>query len=584
MSLPTTESTPGLALRRLRSGVRSFLDEPQPERVGWPQVFGSVLLFLLVMQGLTGFLLALYYAPSTDSAYESVRYIQERAVFGGLIRGMHRWSANLLIVTLAIHITQVFLWGAYKRPRQLTWVSGCLLLLAVLGFGFTGYLLPWDLKAYFGTEVGTRIAGSAPGLGPYVLTWLRGGPQLGPLTLPRFYAIHVLLLPALLVLGVAWHLWQVRTFGVTPPWARVGEEGNVPTARPFFPYQAAHDNTAILLAFLLLLVLAILQSRGAFGPPLEAKADPTNSSYVPRPDWYFLGLQQLLRIFPRGFGQVLATTVVPTLALVLLVAVPFLDRNPERSPRRRPVAMTIGALSAITVVALTLAGAHAVRIEEQAHAQRNAVGKDQAASVASPTGRPPRNQKELAAAGERLFEQLKCASCHPVTGPPRDGVPTLAWEGSRARRSWLSIYLKTPTRIRWETNLDRQGQRPERRMPDFDLTGPEVDQLTAFLMARQDNDLIPHQPDLSTPVESAAVDRGKELVHKTYRCVICHRIGEEGNPFGPDLTHVGSRRQPDFLYAIIHNPYRLDPHTAMKNLHLAPDEVRDAVRYLISLK
>jgi menaquinol-cytochrome c reductase cytochrome b subunit len=191
----------------------------------------------LYHSGLTGFLLAVSYSPSTDSAYESVRYIQERAVFGGLVRGMHRWGANLLIIVLMIHIAQVFIWGAYKRPRRWTWVSGCLLLLIVLGLGFTGYLLPWDLKAYFGTEVGTRIAGSAPGLGPYLLTWLRGGPQLGPLTLPRFYAIHVLLLPALLVMGIAWHLWQVRTFGITPPWARVGAEREVPTAGPFFPFR-----------------------------------------------------------------------------------------------------------------------------------------------------------------------------------------------------------------------------------------------------------------------------------------------------------------------------------------------------------
>ena len=290
---------------------------------------------------------------------------------------MHRWGANLLIVVLAIHIAQVFIWGAYKRPRQWTWVSGCLLLLIVIGSGFTGYLLPWDLKAYFGTEVGTRIAGSAPGLGPYLLALLRGGPQLGPLTLPRFYAIHVLLLPALLAIGIIWHLWQVRTFGITAPWARVGEEWDVPRDGPFFPYQAARDNAAIAVAFFLLLGLAALESRGVFGPPLEAKADPTNSSYVPRPDWYFLGLQQLLRIFPRGFGQVLATTVIPATAMVLLLMVPFLDRNPERLPRRRPVAMAIGALSALAVVSLTLAGHLAVRREERALARRMAVSNAQ---------------------------------------------------------------------------------------------------------------------------------------------------------------------------------------------------------------
>lgn len=584
MASPTTEPTPDSLFKQIRSAVRGFCDEPQPVKVGWPQVFGGVLLFLMAVQGLTGFLLALYYSPSTASAYESVRYIQERAVLGGIIRGMHRWGANLLIVGLAAHITQVFIWGAYKRPRQWTWVCGCLLMLVILGFGFTGYLLPWDLKSYFGTQVGTRIAGSAPGLGPYLLTWLRGGPELGPLTLPRFYAIHVLLLPALFIVGIVWHLWQVRNYGITPPWSRVGEERTVPTARPFFPYQAVRDNAAMLAAFVLLLVLAVLQSRGVFGAPLEGKADPTNSNFVPRPDWYFLGLQHLLRIFPRGFGQVLATSVIPGIAVILFILVPFLDRNPERLPRRRPLAMAIGALAAVTVVSLTVAGEFAVRREERALAQRKAAGKAPAVPAVQPAESPPQNEAQLVAAGERLFGELKCASCHPMTGPPRDGVPTLAWEGDRARRTWLSVYLKKPTRIRWETHLAKQGQRPERRMPDFDLTDSEVEQLTAFLMTKRDPKLIPQQPDLGAPAESAAVEQGEKLVHKTYRCIICHRVGSEGTAFGPDLTHVGSRRQPDFLYAIIHNPYRLDPHTAMKNLHLAPEEVRDAVRYLTTLR
>ena len=155
---------------------------------------------------------------------------------------MHRWGANLLVVVLAIHIAQVFIWGAYKRPRQWTWVSGCLLLLIVLGFGFTGYLLPWDLKAYFGTEVGTRIAGSAPGLGPYLLTLLRGGPQLGPLTLPRFYAIHVLLLARSARYRDRLASLASSELRHHPALGRVGEERDVPTAGPFFPYQAARDN------------------------------------------------------------------------------------------------------------------------------------------------------------------------------------------------------------------------------------------------------------------------------------------------------------------------------------------------------
>lgn len=588
MAQPAAEPSSKTPLKQFVYLVREFLDESQPPHVGWTHVFGSVLLFLLGIQVLTGFLLALYYSPSTATAYESVKYIQERAIFGGLIRGMHRWSANLLIVTLGIHISRVFIWGAYKAPRRWTWVSGCLLLLIVLGFGFTGYLLPWDLKSYFGTEVGTHIAGSAPGVGPMLLTWLRGGGQLGQLTLPRFYAIHVLLLPALLLVGVAWHLWQIRGHGITPPWARVGEERGIPRVEPFFPFQAARDNAAMLAAFALLVVLALMESRGYFGPPLGEKADPSNADYVPRPDWYFLGLQHLLRLFPAGFGQVLATTVIPGLAVVLFVAVPFLDRNPERLPRRRPVAMALGAAVASTVVSLTLAGNHAVRREEKTLAQRLAAAKAKTKAKTetrtAPAESAPRNQAELVAAGGTLLEQLNCARCHSLDGPPEGGVPTLAWEGSRVNETWLRVYLKNPTRIHWDTDLKRQGKRPKLRMPDFELSDDEVNQLAAFLASKQDDKLIPHQPELEGSADPAAIERGEKLVHETYRCTVCHRIGEDGSPFGPDLTHIGLRGRPDFLHAIVHNPQSLDRRTKMKNLRLKPDELVDAVSYLMSLK
>lgn len=582
------ESTPRTPLKQFVALIKVFLDEPMPPRVGWTHVFGGVLLFLIGIQALTGFLLALYYSPSTATAYESVKYIQERAVFGGLIRGMHRWSANLIIITLGVHIARVFIWGAYKPPRRWTWVSGALLLLLMLGFGFTGYLLPWELKSYFGTEVGAHIAGAAPGVGPYVLAWLRGGSQLGQLTLPRFYAIHVLLLPALLLAGLTWHLWQVRGHGITPPWVRVGEERGIPRVEKFFPFQAARDNAAMLAAFALLIVLAFMESRGYFGPPLGGKADPSNADYVPRPDWYFLGLQHLLRLFPAGFGQVLATSIIPGLAVLLFIAVPFIDRNPERSPRQRPVAMALGALVALTVVSLTLAGGHAVRLEERALAKRLAAAKAQekakTEAQAAPQQAAPRNRAELIAGGEALVEQLKCGLCHALDGPPRGGVPTLAWEGSRVNEAWLRVYLKNPTRIHWETNLQRQGKRPTLRMPDFELSDDEVNQIAAFLASKTDAELIPHQPELEGSADPAAIDRGEKLVHDTYRCAVCHRIGEDGSPFGPDLTHIGLRAKPDFLHAIIHNPQRLDRRTAMKNLHLKPDELIDAVRYLMSLK
>ncbi|MBI4300731.1 MAG: cytochrome b N-terminal domain-containing protein, partial [Chloroflexi bacterium] len=178
-----------------KSIASAFLDRHIPKGVGWLYTLGSASLFIFMMQAVTGIFLSMNYAPSPDHAYDSIQYINNSVTFGWFVRRLHQWGASGMVVIVAAHMLRVFFMGAYKYPRELTWVVGVLIFLIVMGFGFTGYLLPWDQKAYWATAVGTNVAGSLPYVGTFVLKVLRGGSDLGAVTLTRFYAIHMLILP-----------------------------------------------------------------------------------------------------------------------------------------------------------------------------------------------------------------------------------------------------------------------------------------------------------------------------------------------------------------------------------------------------
>jgi ubiquinol-cytochrome c reductase cytochrome b subunit len=183
--------------------------------VNWWYTLGSATLFVAVMQGITGILLTLYYVPTPDHAYDSVVYISTQLPGGWFIRGLHHWGASALVVLVVLHLLRVFFYGAYKYPREATWLTGVFLFLVVIGFGFTGYLLPWDQKAYWATTVGTRIAGVVPGLGSWILRVARGGADLSALTLARFFGVHIWVLPATLATLILVHLYLVIRIGIS---------------------------------------------------------------------------------------------------------------------------------------------------------------------------------------------------------------------------------------------------------------------------------------------------------------------------------------------------------------------------------
>jgi len=201
-----------------RLGLRAIysvtLDRKVP-KVNWWFTLGSASLFLFVMQAVTGIFLTVYYVPSPDHAYDSIQYIMTGVSYGWLIRGLHHWGASLMVILVFIHMLRTFFYAAYKFPRELTWLTGVVLLLTTLGMGFSGYLLPWNQRAYWATTVGTQIAGTAPVIGPLILSVLRGGTDLSAVTLARFYAVHIWFLPAVIGLMIGVHMYMIIRLGIS---------------------------------------------------------------------------------------------------------------------------------------------------------------------------------------------------------------------------------------------------------------------------------------------------------------------------------------------------------------------------------
>jgi ubiquinol-cytochrome c reductase cytochrome b subunit len=436
--------------------VRGFLDRRMPGNIGWFHTLGSATLFLLVVQIATGIALTLSYVPSPDHAYESVLYI-DQTPFGALVRAIHHWAAGLIVLLIGLHILRVFIWGAHRYPRELTWLVGAGLFFVVLGFAFTGYLLPWDQKAYWATVVGTNIAGSAPFIGGAMLEVLRGGEQLGAVTLARFYGIHVWVLPAALLLLVGIHLFAIVRQGIAASPRRrplVDPEPGLSRQETYKreyaaekragkPFWEAVLKDAIVAAILTVVLVALALGPGA---PLEAKADPNITNYVPRPEWYFLDLFQLLWYF-TGSLEPLLIFLVFTLASLVFIFVPFLDRGRHRHPRQRPVAMAMTAAVVAGVLGLTYLGA-----------------------AGSPPGvvrvPPTDGMSAPELAGLQVYNEQGCTACHQINGLGGQVGPDL----SRAGR--LD-----------EADIRRQIVTPEGdEMPAYDSLSPQqLDDLVALL-------------------------------------------------------------------------------------------------------
>jgi cytochrome b6 len=323
--------------------------------------FGGISLFLFVVQVVTGLLLLMYYRPGADTAYESVRFIVSEVSFGWLIRALHSWSANLMILAVFLHMFTVYFTRAYRKPRELTWLSGVILLGLSLGFGFSGYLLPWNELAYFATRVGTGTAGALPVVGDIIMSIMRGGEEVTGATIGRFFGLHVAILPGITTIVLAIHLILIQRQGMSEPLEWRGVPDNRKRYMKFFPSFIMRDALVWLIVLNILAVLAVFfpDGIGVVHWPLGAKADP----FVPpppviRPEWYFMSVFQFLKFLPAHVlfieGE-LAGILVLTVGGLIWALAPFLDRKSAEG-KRSSFFTAFGVLVVAFVVVLTILG------------------------------------------------------------------------------------------------------------------------------------------------------------------------------------------------------------------------------------
>jgi ubiquinol-cytochrome c reductase cytochrome b subunit len=423
---------------KLKAIERTLLDEPIPGGASWIYVFGSATLFLFLLQAITGMFLAVYYAPTPDHAYDSITFIETQVTFGAFVRGLHHWGASAMVVAIGLHMLQVFLYGAYKPPREVMWMVGVVLFLITLSFAFTGYLLPWDQNAYWATQIGINMVGTVPVIGDLAVRVLRGGETLGALTLSRFFATHVLFLPAAIAALILLHLVILRCVGPAGPWnderASLGNE-------TFYPRQVYMDAVVMLGTFSAVAALAM-----AVPFPLADKADPSDTTFVPIPEWYFLFYYQLLK-YVHGPLEPLATWILPSLFFLALLFWPFLDRSPVRRLASRPLALGAGALFLVTVFALLGISIHDLR--------------------ALPRVDP------AVAKGKAVFARFGCAGCHRIHGEGGAVGPDLSLVGdARPERDWHLKHFRDP-----------QSVSPGSIMPKLPLNEQELNDLTSYMLS-----------------------------------------------------------------------------------------------------
>jgi cytochrome b6 len=323
--------------------------------------FGGMALFFFIVQVITGILLLMYYRPGADSAYESVKFIVSDVTFGWLVRSIHSWSANLMIFAAFIHMFSVFFTSAFRRPREMTWASGVILLGLAMAFGFSGYLLPWNELSFFAIRVGTGMAGAIPGVGGWLMKVMRGGDNVTGATIGRFFGFHVAVLPGITTLLISLHLFFIQRQGMSEPveWA------NVPSSQkrwmPFFPNFIMREALVWLIMLNILAVLAVFFPDG-IGPvhwSLGAKADPFAPAPANiRPEWYFMFAFQALKFLPAHVlfieGELLGIIIL-TVGGLIWFFIPFFSKADERRPPSRGV-IVFGVVVLLFIAVMTVLG------------------------------------------------------------------------------------------------------------------------------------------------------------------------------------------------------------------------------------
>src|SRR5262245_37788163 len=413
----------------LRTTFWPMLTHPVPKSIAGPMggwyVFGASSMTMLMIQIITGIGLALVYVPAADQAYESLLFLNYQQPLGWFLRALHYYAGSGMVVLLLVHVAQVFLHGAYKYPRELTWLVGVLLLVLTMGMFFSGQILRWDPDAYWGLAVAGSMAGRVPVLGPWVVELVLGGPTIGGNSLSRFFTLHVFVIPALLLTFLAIHLWLVIKKGISAPPlpGRVVDpktydaeyERELQTGVPFLGEAMRKDLFfSALVVVVVVVIAALVGPKGPTAPP-----DPTLGDANPRPEWPFLWLFGLLSLSP-AWAETFIILVFPLLLILGLFSVPFLSNGGERAPSRRPLAVLAVVVLFTLFVTLTYEGATAPWSPQ----------------MTAWSGEPipekiVRNSNPRQLQGALVFQYKNCRNCHALEGRGGQRGPDLTFVGSR---------------------------------------------------------------------------------------------------------------------------------------------------------
>ena len=525
-----------------RTGYRALVHETLFENVPggarWRYVWGSTLVFFFSVQVITGLFLWMAYSPSTQTAWESVYFIQNQMWGGWFLRGLHHFVAQAMTVLLVLHLMQVVIDGAYKAPREVNFWSGVILLLMVLALSLTGYLLPWDQNGYWSTAVVTNLVGINPGIGNGLQAVIVGGTSYGHQTLTRFFALHAGVIPGAIIAFIVGHVYLFRRHGITP---------KEPRTRPdqgFWPEQILRDAVACL-AVLLVVIFFILRDHGA---PLGAPADPTEQFSAARPEWYFLFLFQLLKYFP-GRAEFLGAIVLPGLLLVVLIAIPYIGR------------WKLGHRFNLGFLWVMLAGAGLLtwraRVEDAkdpeylaaaALSERDAARAVELSNNGIPvTGATTLMHDDAYTQGPRIFSR-NCASCHRYDG--HDGLgnplPADSISGSDLKdfgsREWLTGFFdeaKVSTPRYWGGTVHKDGDMIAWINEHVPTTDAQKAERRSVIMALSAEATLPSQQVVDQR-DTAAIAVGRLMLRDTTKgCAACHKFHDAGKD-SPDLTGYAS--------------------------------------------
>jgi ubiquinol-cytochrome c reductase cytochrome b subunit len=434
-----------------------------PRGARWWYVFGSATLFAFMIQVISGVALAFSYIPSTAHAYETLQFITNQAPFGNFLRALHYYGASAMVLMVGLHMAQVFLFGAYKYPREMTWVTGVMMLGFVLIMGFTGQLLRWDQTGVWSVIVAAEQVGRAPLIGNWLARFTLGGETVGGATLSRFFAIHVFIMPALVFAFVGIHLLGVLRHGISPP-PRPGQFLSPVTYKqeyaehlkkdgvPFWPDSAWRDMVFGAAMAAVIVILALL-----FGPPeLGKPPDPSLVDAYPRPDWYLLWYFAVLALLPKG-TETWFMVFGPMLAGLWLIAMPFISRSGERSPRRRPWAWAAVCLVVTMIAAFWQAG---IKSNWSPNFNIEPLPEKVVGASSGPI-----------AAGAHIFYSKGCLNCHLIDNYGGRRGPDLSTIGSQRTKDQIVL-----------TILGGRGNMPAYAS---NITPEEMAELTAFLESRK---------------------------------------------------------------------------------------------------